>query len=37
MKESIRDSKIRRRHGVKEMGREEDGVKESIFLGMGVI
>ena len=37
MKERRRDSNTRRKQGVSEMGREEDGVKESDFLGMGVI
>jgi hypothetical protein len=37
MKERSNDSKMRRRHGVREIGREEEGVKESDFLGMGVI
>lgn len=37
MKERRVDSKIRRRQGVREMGREEEGVKESDFFGIGVI
>jgi hypothetical protein len=37
MKERRMDSKIRRKHGVREIGREEEGVKVSDFFGMGVI
>lgn len=37
MKESRRDSKTRRRQGVREMERKEEGVNESDFFGMGVI
>ena len=36
-KERIVDSKIRRKRGVREIGREEEGVNLSDFLGIGVI
>ena len=37
MKERSNDSKIRRKQGVREIGREDEGVNASDFLGMGVI
>lgn len=37
MNDKSMDSKIRRRQGVRDIGREEEGVKESDFLGIGVI
>jgi hypothetical protein len=36
-KERMVDSKIRRKQGVREIGREVEGVKVSDFLGIGVI
>ena len=37
IKDRSSDSNILRRHGVREIGREDAGVKASDFLGMGVI